>query len=69
MPLEIERLYTWDEDAVRRILSQAAQIVEDEGFSEDLRVTAFERAVTLLSHHIPMPKESSLTIPGGVLHG
>lgn len=69
MPPEIERIYTWNRDDVVEIIANAVGCIHSAGIPEDLRVSAFEKAVQMLSHHNAVAKQSPLAIDSRLLHG
>lgn len=67
MPPEIDRVYTWTlEDAIT-ILRQAKSIADDLCESPAEWEVIFPKAVEMLTHHIPMPKNTGVSLPGGII--
>lgn len=69
MPLEIERIYTWNDQEVTDILRAAVNVVESAEIPDDLRDSAFQKAVQMLSHHNAIPKAGRLALPDTLLNG
>lgn len=65
---EIKRIYSWTEDDVRRILVTARDMMDTEAIPHELRPVAFEKAISMLSHHVPIAVESGIAVPGQGMH-